>query len=115
MCGTIYGSDLCWLYLCRFIANDLANVDRTLTPWVVVGAHRPLNTGCHSQCQPPLVYLWSSEEKAPETDFMGAYTMQGFKRRVQCSKCIWTWHLRRHLPAVLLSLHRGSVRFPGGD
>ncbi|BDA47066.1 probable inactive purple acid phosphatase 2 [Coccomyxa sp. Obi] len=26
----------------QFIANDLANVDRTKTPWVVVGAHRPM-------------------------------------------------------------------------
>lgn len=29
---------------CRFIVSDLENVNRTLTPWVVVNGHRPIYT-----------------------------------------------------------------------
>ena len=27
---------------CRFVAADLASVDRSRTPWLVVGGHRPM-------------------------------------------------------------------------
>ena len=30
-----------WPALCRFMVEDLKNVDRSHTPWVIVGGHRP--------------------------------------------------------------------------
>lgn len=33
---------------CRFIVDDLSNVNRTITPWVVVNGHRPIYTSSSS-------------------------------------------------------------------
>ncbi len=48
-----------------FLAADLASVDRTVTPWVVVGGHRPwYSTGDDNSCAPcqaafePLLYKY---------------------------------------------------------
>ena len=32
------------VHACRFMLNDLANVNRNITPWVVVNGHRPIYT-----------------------------------------------------------------------
>ena len=39
----------------QFVATDLAAVNRTLTPWIVVGMHRMMVRGCsltHLHCYP---------------------------------------------------------------
>ncbi|ORY15350.1 Metallo-dependent phosphatase-like protein [Clohesyomyces aquaticus] len=47
-----------------FLAADLASVDRTVTPWVIVGGHRPWYTTGTGQCKPcqaafePLLYKY---------------------------------------------------------
>ena len=37
-------SDSHCLCVCRFLQEDLAAVNRTVTPWVVVNGHRPIYT-----------------------------------------------------------------------
>jgi len=47
-----------------FLAADLASVDRTVTPWLIVGGHRPWYTTGSNQCKPcqaafePLLYKY---------------------------------------------------------
>jgi hypothetical protein len=42
-----------------FVQSDLASVDRSLTPWVIVGSHRPMYTAAEnvSQAEGPLFWL----------------------------------------------------------
>lgn len=45
----------CWHMLCRWLAADLAAVDRCKTPWVVLGMHRPMYVVFpHKVCERPM-------------------------------------------------------------
>ena len=59
------GSDFfaCFLLMRSFIAADLAAVNRTLTPWVIVGQHRMMyaphfETLDGVPCMPEALLLW---------------------------------------------------------